>query len=412
MATPQWKQAMDCEYAALQKNKTWTLVPASPSLNVVGNKWIFRIKRNVDGSIQRYKARLVAKGFHQSPGVDFFETFSPVVKASTIRVVLSLAVSRGWSLRQLDFKNAFLNGTLDEDVYMTQPSGYEDPAYPNHICKLNKAIYGLKQAPRVWTNTLKTALLAWGFVNSRSDSSLYIYRVASDVILLLVYVDDVVVTGNNDSLISRLINVLDNQFAFKDLGSLSYFLGIQVHSLSTGLLLNQEKYVSDLLQKLDLEDIKPAPSPCLVGKHLSISEGTPLSDPYIYRSTIGALQYLTHTRLDIAYIVNHLSQFLKQPTDIHWQVVKRVLRYISGTRHLGLLIQPSADLSISAFSDADWASNIDDRKSIAAYCVFLGENLVSWSSKKQNAIARSSTESLNTECWLMPLLRSSGYSNC
>lgn len=135
---------MDCEYAALLKNKTWTLVPASPILNVVGNKWIFHIKRNDDGSIQRYKARLVAKGFHQSPEVDFFETFSPVVKASTIRVVLSLAVSRGWALRQLDFNNAFLNGTLDEDVYMHQSLGYEDPAYPNHICKLNKAIYGLK----------------------------------------------------------------------------------------------------------------------------------------------------------------------------------------------------------------------------------------------------------------------------
>lgn len=157
------------------RNRTWVLVPPTPSLNVVGNKWIFRIKRNSDGTIQRYKARLVAKGFHQHPGVDFFETFSPVVKASTIRVVLSLAVSKGWSLRQLDFNNAFLNGTLDEDVYMQQPPGYIDQSRPTHICKLQKAIYGLKQAPRAWNTTLKSVLPSWGFINSRSDSSLFIF---------------------------------------------------------------------------------------------------------------------------------------------------------------------------------------------------------------------------------------------
>lgn len=240
---------MDAEYTALMRNQTWTLVPPSPHLNVVGNKWIFRIKRNADGSIQRYKARLVAKGFHQSPGIDFFQTFSPVVKASTIRVVLSLAVSKGWTLRQLDFNNSFLNGTLDEVVYMTQPPGYEDPSCPSFVCRLNKAIYGLKQAPRAWTNTLKTALLSWGFQNSRSDSSLYIYKSGNSIVLLLVYVDDMVLTGNDNYLMTRLVEALDNQFALKDLGSLNYFLGIQVHTLPSGILLNQEKYVSNLLHK-------------------------------------------------------------------------------------------------------------------------------------------------------------------
>lgn len=184
-----------------------------------------------------------------------------------------------------------------------------------------------------------------------------------------MYVDDVIVTGSNNLLISQLIDTLDNKFALKDLGLLSYFLGIQVNRLSAGLMLTQDKYVSDLLHKLNLEDLKLAPSPCIIGKHLSINEGQALDDPFIYRSTIGALQYLTHTRPDNAYIVNHLSQFLKQPTDIHWKAMKRVLRYISGTKHLGLLIQPCSDLNISAFLDVDWASNIDDHKSVAAYCV-------------------------------------------
>lgn len=353
LATPVWRKAMEEELHALNQNQTWRLVSTSLTLNVVGSKWVFRIKRDIDGSIQRYKARLVAKGFHQSPGIDFFETFSPVVKATTIRVVLSLAVSRNWVIRQLDFNNAFLNGVLTEEVYMSQPPDFVNTQFPTHICKLQKAIYGLKQAPRAWNHTLKNALLQRGFKNSSADTSLYIYNHGCSTILLLVYVDDVILTGNDSKLLTQLISDLDSQFALKDLGNLSYFLGIQAALLPSSLLLHQAKYVDDLLTKLDMLHLKPAPSPTVLGRHLSISDGTPLSNPFIFRSTIGALQYHTHTRLDISYIVNHLSQFLQQPTDIHWQAVKRVLRYLSGTKYMGIFIQPSKDLSITTFSDAD-----------------------------------------------------------
>lgn len=224
--------------------------------------------------------------------------------------MLLIVVSHGWFIRQLDFNNAFLNGVLNEDVYMAQPPGYVDDKFPTHVCKLYKVIYGLKHVPRAWNNTLRSTLLAWGFHNSKSDTSLFIYRRGTTCLLLLVYVNDVVVTGNDESMINYLILSLDNQFALKDLGALSYFLGIQAFRLESGLLLTQTKYIDDLLFKLGLTDLKPTPTPFVVGSTLSLNDGQPMHYPFVYRSTIGALQYLTNTRPDIAFIINHLSQFL------------------------------------------------------------------------------------------------------
>ncbi|XP_070677804.1 uncharacterized protein [Malus domestica] len=204
------------------------LVPPQPSQNLIGCKWVFRIKRHSDGSIDRYKARLVAKGFHQRSSVDFLDTFSPVVKPITIRIVLHLALTHGWPLRQLDVNNAFLHGSLSEDVYMVQPPGFGESTVPTHVCKLRKALYGLKQAPRSWYKELSTFLLNQGFVNAISDTSLFIFRQDNDVIFLLVYVDDLVLTGNNTSLLSMFIQALANRFSVKDLGNLHYFLGVEV----------------------------------------------------------------------------------------------------------------------------------------------------------------------------------------
>ena len=192
-----WRQAMCEEYDALLHNSTWTLVPSHPAQNIIGCKWVFRIKRNPDGSVARYKARLVAKGFHQRPGVDFTETFSPVVKPTTIRLILSLAISRGWNLRQLDVNNAFLQGTLTEDVFMQQPPGFVHHQYPRHVCKLQKAIYGLRQAPRAWYTELGSFLISIGFINSKSDTSLFLRQHHGNTIYLLVYVDDIIVTSND-----------------------------------------------------------------------------------------------------------------------------------------------------------------------------------------------------------------------
>ncbi|KAK9144280.1 hypothetical protein Sjap_004183 [Stephania japonica] len=415
---PKWKEAMDKEYHALMQNTTWSLVPASSSQNVVDNKWIFSIKRNSDGSINRYKARLVAKGFRQVPGIDFGETYSPVVKAATIRVILSLAVQLGWSLRQLDINNAFLNGTLSEEVFTNQPLGFVDSQFPSHVCKLHKALYGLRQAPRAWFDKLKSTLVSWGFRNSKADNSLFVFRSESTVLYILVYVDDIIVTGSQISSIQSFINKLHTSFALKDIGELNYFLGMETRRDKSGLYLTQTAYINQLLKQGGMLNAKPIDTPCSLSKPLYADGSPSFNDATLYRSLLGGLQYLVHTRPDISFIVNRLSQFQQTPTVTHWQALKRVLRYLKGTTDMGICFRPSSHLYVTGFSDADWATSPDDRRSVAGYAVYLGCNLVAWQSKKQPVVSRSSTESeyralaqVTAEiAWLQSLLSELGFS--
>ncbi|GKU98840.1 hypothetical protein SLEP1_g11779 [Rubroshorea leprosula] len=246
---PNWRQAMSEEFSELVRQGTWELVPSHPSQHVLGCKWVFRLKRGKDGSIEHYKARLVAKGFHQRPGSDSFNTFSPVIKPTTIRTVLSLAMSRGWSIQQLDVNNAFLYGHIDEVLYMQQPTGFVDHNFPSHVCRLRKSLYGLKQAPRAWFRALKDFLLAQGFFHSKSDNSLFIYHKGSTWIYFLVYVNDIIVTGNDSAAVQSIVQVMSATFSLKDLGPLSFFLDIEAISTKDGLFLSQQRYILDLLQK-------------------------------------------------------------------------------------------------------------------------------------------------------------------
>jgi histone deacetylase 1/2 len=243
LADSNWRAAMEAEYSALLANNTWDLVPRPPRANVVTGKWVFKHKFKADGSLERYKARWVLRGFTQRPGVDFTETFSPIVKPTTVRTVLSLALSRSWPIHQLDVNNAFLQGTLSETVFCAQPAGFEDSEHPDLVCRLNRSLYGLKQAPRAWYSRFASFLLKLGFAEAKTDLSLFIYHSGADTIYLLLYVDDIVLTASSSALLQRIISALQHEFSLKDLGQLHHFLGMHVQHTSSGLFLSQRQYM-------------------------------------------------------------------------------------------------------------------------------------------------------------------------
>lgn len=329
---------------------------------------------------------------NQRPGLDYAETFSPVIKSTTIRIILGVAVDRSWPIRQLDVNNAFLQGTLTDEVYMCQPPGFIDKDRPNHVCRLRKALYGLKQAPRAWYIELRNYLITVGFVNSVSDTSLFILRKGRSIVYMLVYVDDILVTGNDVALLQQTLAALATRFSVKEHEDLHYFLGIEAKRVTTGLHLSQRKYILDLLTRTNMLSTKPVTTPMAASPKLTLHSGTRLPDPKEYRSVVGSLQYLAFTRPDISYAVNRLSQYMHMPTTDHWQAVKRVLRYLAGTTTHGIFLRKGNTLSLHAYSDADWAGDTDDYVSTNGYIVYLGRHPISWSSKKQNGVTRSSTE--------------------
>ncbi|KAK6131582.1 hypothetical protein DH2020_034596 [Rehmannia glutinosa] len=340
-------------------------------MNIISNKWVFRVKYNANGDVDKFKARLVARGFEQTAGVDFHETFSPVIKPCTIRLIFTLVVTNQWSIQQIDVNNAFLNGDLKETVYMSQPEGFADSLHPTYVCKLQKALYGLKQAPRAWFLKLTGFLSSIGFKQSVADSSLFYESSNGAQMFILIYVDDIRSFGGDSKQISSVIQLLNDQFALKTLGEVDYFLGMEAHRSAAGLVLSQSKYIHDFLVKIHMLDCKPSLTPISTGHKLSLKDNKEFDQPSLYRSVVGTLQYLTFTRPDIAFTINKLSQFLHQPTMHHWLTCKHLLRYLRGTMSLGIMFKPAARMLLEAYSDADWASSVDDRKSTVDIVCFL-----------------------------------------
>ncbi|KAJ0837837.1 putative RNA-directed DNA polymerase [Helianthus annuus] len=389
-----WVTAMNEEMEALNRNNTWTLVDLPEGRKPIGCKWVYKIKFKSTGEIERYKARLVAKGYSQKEGVDFDETFSPVVKMVTVRCLISLAVERNWPLFQLDINNAFLYGSLNEEVYMCLPEGFFSQ-HETKVCKLNKSLYGLKQAPRMWNEKLVSVLVEFGFIQSKCDHSLFIKSKNSVFIALLVYVDDIVITGNNSEEINKVKQLLNTSFSIKDLGLLKYFLGIEVFRNKQGVCLSQRKFCMDLLAEFGLSGCKPVSTP--IEQHYTVmnfckKDESVLSNITNFQKLIGKLIYLSHTRPDISYVVQFLSQFMHKPTNSHLQIALRLLRYLKGAPGKGILLSKGTSFNISAYADSDWGKCLDSRRSVTGFCVYLGNSLVSWKSKKQGTVSRSSVE--------------------
>ncbi|CAN1165361.1 Retrovirus-related Pol polyprotein from transposon TNT 1-94 [Linum perenne] len=387
-----WRKAMQEELQALEDNGTWTVTELPSGKRSIGCKWVYKIKRNPDGSIERYKARLVAKGFTQVYGVDFTDTFSPVAKINSVKALLAVAAVKNWHLHQMDVSNAFLHGDLDEEVYMDLPQGLEVQRKGKMVCKLVKSLYGLKQASRMWFIKLTTALKNEGFKQSASDHSVFIYTVNDSILILLVYVDDIILASNDLKLVEDVKQRLKSHFKVKDLGQLRYFLGLEIARNETGISMCQRKYCLEMIEDTGLLHKKASKTPSDYKLKLRVDEGEPLEDGSVYRQLVGRLHYITITRPDISYAVQQLSQFQSKPTSVHLQAAYKVIRYLRNAPGQGLLFSKANDLQMVGYCDSDWASCPDTRRSTSGFCLFIGKSLVSWKTKKQSTVSRSSSE--------------------
>ncbi|RVW46987.1 Retrovirus-related Pol polyprotein from transposon TNT 1-94 [Vitis vinifera] len=386
-----WQKSMHEEIQALEENGTWTLEPLPKGKRALGSQWVYRTKYFSNGDIERLKSRLVVLGNHQEAGIDYHETFSPVAKMTTVRAFLAIAASKNWELHQMDVHNAFLHGDLEEEVYMKLPPGFES-SDPNLVCRLRKSLYGLKQAPRCWFAKLVTALKGYGFLQSYSDYSLFTYTKGNVQINVLVYVDDLIISGNDSAALKTFKAYLSDCFKMKDLGVLKYFLRIEVARSSAGLFLCQRKYTLDIVSEAGLLGAKPCGFPIEQNHRLGLAKGELLSNPESYRRLVGRLIYLAVTRPDLAYSVHILSQFMQDPRIEHWEAALRVVRYLKGTPGQGILLRADSDLSLQGWCDSDWAACPVTRRSLSGWLVFLGQSPISWKTKKQHTVSRSSAE--------------------
>ena len=360
----------------------------------VGSKWVFKLKTDADGSVERHKARLVAQGFSQKHGLDYDERFSPVIRFESLRTVIALAVQNGLKLHQMDVTTAFLNGELEEEVYMRQPDGFVTEGQEHLVCKLKRSIYGLKQSPRFWNSALDCQLKAMGFAQTTSDPCLYV-STEGEMFVVAVYVEDIVLAGKSDRKMSEVKNALASRFDVKDMGELHYFLGVKI--IQDGKVwIGQPAYAESILQKFSMENAKPVSTPVDTGtKLVKATEESDSVDQALYQSAVGSLLYLLiGTKPDITYAVSNVANFCANPSKQHWTAVKRILRYLKGTTGLGLLSLYSKDGSKDcvSYSDADWAGDIDDQKLTSGYLFQICVAAVSWRSKKQKCVALSTAE--------------------
>ncbi|KAM1753554.1 hypothetical protein ACFX12_006125 [Malus domestica] len=388
----EWMIAMKEEIDALQQNQTWDIVPKPRDVKPISCKWIYKIKHRLDGSIERYKARLVARGFSQQYELDYDETFSPVAKLTTVRVLLALAANKDWNLWQMDVKNVFLHGKLDREIYMIQPMGFQSQDHPKYVCKLRKALYGLKQAPRAWYGKIAEFLTQSGYSVTPADSRLFVKANEGKLAIVLVYVDDLIITGDDEVEILRTKENLSVRFQIKELGQLKHFLGLEVDRTQEGIFLCQQKYAKDLLKRFGMLECKLISTPIEPNAKICAHEGKYLEDATMYRQLVGSLIYLTLTRPDISYAVGVMSRYMQNPKKPYLEAGRRILRYVKSTIDYGLLYKKGEDCKLVGYCDTDYVGDHDTRRSTTGYLFKLGSGTISWCSKRQPTMSLSTTE--------------------
>lgn len=397
-----------------------------PNRKTIGSIWIYKTKFKAGGSVDNYKARLVILGNKQKHRIDYVETFAPVAKMTIVRALLAVAAMKDWFVHQLDVSNAFLNGELEETVYMSLPQGYD--GYGSRISdtgmmqkseglnqlvwRLKKALYGLRQESRQWHHKLSITLVSIVFCHSKADYSLYSKVCNESITLVLIYVDDILISGNCIAAISDLKKILSSHFTMKDMGPVSYFLGLEIDRSEAGFFISQRKYVMDLLKEFGMRGTTPLKLPMDIHMKLTPDKGELLQDPYMYQKLLDKLIYLTITRPDLSFPVHNLAQYMQKPTNVHMQAAKRVLRYLLNNPAQGIMLASSSAAQLTAYCDSDWAS-------CPTTCVLLGSSAISWKTKKQSVVACSTAEAeyraMALTCcevtWFSSLLKDIGLTN-
>ncbi|GJW06059.1 retrotransposon protein, putative, ty1-copia subclass [Tanacetum coccineum] len=398
-----WIDAMNAEIQSMMDNMVWVLVDLPPGCKTVGSKWIFKKKTDMDGIVHTYKARLVAKGYTQLYGVDYEETFSPVADIRAIRILISIAAYYDYEIWKMDIKTTFLNGYLDEDIYMVQTEGFIDPNHPKKVCKFQRSIYDLKQASRSWNKRFDEEISRFGFAQNLDEPCVYQKASESNVIFLILYVDDIILMRNHIPNLQSIKDYLGKCFAMKDLGEATFILGIKIYRDRSKRLtgLGQNAYMDKILKRYRMDNSKRGHIPMQERLDLNKTQGASTPEEVKrmqnvpYASVVGSIMYVVRcTRQDVAFTQNITSRFQQNPGECHWTAVKNILKYLRNTKDMFLVYggNPEAELRVDCYCDAGFETDRDDTKSQTGYVFILNGGAVDWKSSKQSTTAMSATE--------------------
>jgi hypothetical protein len=396
LKTPEWKKAMEAELNSLRENDTWELAELPEGTKPLNVRWLYKLKRNTEGEIVKHKARLIVQGYRQKFGVDYDETWAPVLRKETLRLILQTAAIEAFDIHHMDVVTAFLQAEIDRDVYIRQPPGFQDANRPDAVCKLKRSIYGLKQSPRLWNNRIDTYIKSMGFIPT-ADPCLYLKHKDNRLESFIgLYVDDLIIGTNNQSLLKEIKQKLKAEFKIEDSGRCTQILGMKILLEKSGIYLNQSGHIQQLSENLNLKNLEPYKSPMTSGFDRSRHHESPKLNESMkqkYQALIGGLLYIAgSTRPDISYAVGVLSRYNSQPTKAHWTAGLRVLGYLQSTSELSLFFPAQTDNKLTVYSDADWAGDASTRRSTSGMTVVLGGGVIHWKSKLQPCVALSTCE--------------------